>query len=131
MRINTLRAKAEDYKHLLQIKENDKKEIELQHRLTKGDPIVIKAKATEDIVTNKLAELEKQLEILKAEKIDTTQLIDMEKWYQRKESLQQQEKQLQEQLLAAQAQIAEELSIITSAGYLETNWEQMLSNELI
>ncbi|WP_149526199.1 SbcC/MukB-like Walker B domain-containing protein [Sphingobacterium hotanense] len=128
--INTLRAKAEDYKHLLQIKENDKKEIELQHRLTKGDPIVIKAKATEDIVTNKLAELEKQLEILKAEKIDTTQLIDMEKWYQRKESIQQQEKQLQDQLQAAQAQIAEELSIITSAGYLESNWEQMLSNEL-
>src|SRR5690606_27191949 len=66
----------------------------------------------------------------KAEKIDTTQLIDMEKWYQRKESIQQQEKQLQEQLQAAQAQIAEELSIITSAGYLESNWEQMLSNEL-
>lgn len=128
--INTLRAKAEDYKYLIQIKENDQKEVEFSHRLMKGDPIVLKAKNTEEAIVNKLSDLEKQLETLKSDKIDTTQLIAMENWYQRKENIQQQYKQVQQQLHTLHAQIDEEIQLMSSLGYEESNWEAILNQAL-
>ncbi len=128
--INSLRAKAEDFKLLLQIKENELKEIELQHRLAKGDPIVIKTKSAETAIQGKVQDLEKQLEQLKAEKIDISQLIEMEKWYQRKEHIQQQEQQLQKQGKLLEEQLLAEQGLFSSLGYLESNWEQMIGHEL-
>lgn len=130
LNLNVFRAKTEDYKRLIQIKENDKKEKDLETRLTKGTPFVERTKEAEVNLGKKLEEAEERLEALKSEKIDTSQLIEMEKWYHKKDTIEQQQKN-SNKLLEQLTQEAEvEQGQFNKIGYTEDNWEQMIGNEL-
>ncbi|MCY0536279.1 hypothetical protein OVV84_27230, partial [Klebsiella pneumoniae] len=60
--------------------------------MTKGTPFVERTKEAEVNLAKKLEEAEERLEALKSEKIDTSQLIEMEKWYHKKDTIEQQQK---------------------------------------
>lgn len=130
LNLNSFRGQVEDYKLLIQIKENAKKEKELETRLIKGTPFVERTKEAEHTLMKKLEETEEKLENLKSEKVDTSQLIEMEKWYHRKDTIVQQHGQSYRLLEQLSADIELEQSQINKLGYTEDNWEQMIGNEL-
>ncbi len=130
LNLNVLRGQAEDYKLIIQIKENNKKEKELETRLIKGTPFVERTKESEVVLNQKLEEAEERLAELKSEKIDTSQLIEMEKWYHLKDSLLQKVGQVQDEIQQLTQEITEEQSQYHKHGYTEDNWGQMIGNEL-
>lgn len=130
LNINILRAKEEDYKSLEQIKENQQKEVDLERRLVKGAPIVERAKATETDLKTKLQNAETNLQELKAEKVDASQLIEMEKWYQKSNTFQQQQQRLHSLSTQLNEELQEQLRLFEQEGYTLDNWENMLDNEL-
>jgi len=130
LNLNVFRAQAEDYKLMIQIKENSKKEKELETRLIKGTPFVERTKEAELNLIKKLQETEEKLENLKSEKVDTSQLIEMEKWYHRKDTIVQQQGQSKKIFEQLELDIEEDRSQINKLGYTEDNWEQMIGNEL-
>lgn len=130
LNINALRTKAEDYKYIDQIKENQWKEIDLDRRLAKGIPIVERAKAAEEELKGKLQLAETNLQKLKAEKVDPSQLFEMEEWYQKNNSFHQQQDRLKNLSAQLNADLSEQLSLFQKEGYTPDNWESMLDNEL-
>ena len=130
LNLNGLRRQSEDYKLLVQIKENNIKEKELDTRLIKGTPFVERTKEAEANLVKKLEEAELNLENLKADKVDTSQLIEMEKWYQKKDSFQHQQSQLSKLSEQLALDIEEEQKQFNKLGFTEDNWDQMISNEL-
>ena len=131
LNINGLRAQAEDYKLISLIKEHERKELELQNRLAKGAPFVERSKESELNLAKKLEQAEINLENLKSEKVDTSQLIEMEKWYQRKDTLKQQLDAADKEISQYQTELEADIKIFNQAGYTEDNWGQMIQNELL
>ncbi len=129
MNLPVFRAEAEDLKLIIQIKENNQKENDLEKRAQKGAPYVEAVKKAILEVENKIVDSDSQLDALKAEKMDTNQLIDMEKWYQRKETLLGQEQSVQEVLLQLDAFVNEQNQVFESEGYTIENWEDLISRE--
>ncbi|MGB7527848.1 SbcC/MukB-like Walker B domain-containing protein [Sphingobacterium cellulitidis] len=130
LNLNIFRAQTEDYRKLIQIKENEKKEKELETRLLKGTPFVERTKEAERNLAKKLEETEERLETVKSDKVDTSQLIEMEKWYHKKDTMDQQQKQSNRLLEQLTGGIEEEQRQFNKEGYTEDNWEQMIGNEL-
>ncbi|GGE28936.1 SbcC/MukB-like Walker B domain-containing protein [Sphingobacterium cellulitidis] len=130
LNLNIFRAQTEDYRKLIQIKENEKKEKELETRLLKGTPFVERTKEGERNLAKKLEETEERLETVKSDKVDTSQLIEMEKWYHKKDTMDQQQKQSNRLLEQLTGEIEEEQRQFNKEGYTEENWEQMIGNEL-
>lgn len=131
LNINTLRAQCEDYKYIEQIKINQLKEAECNRRLAKGDPIVERARQAEAELKTKLLNTEKSLEQLKADKVDTSQLIEMEQWYQKNRAFKQQEVRLRTQMQQLTKDIEQQVENFQQVGYTSDNWESMLQTELI
>ena len=125
-----LRSKSEDYNHILQVKENDAKITSLRERLLKGQPFLDRTKLAEENTLLELAQTEKQLEDLKLEKIDTNQLIEMEKWYQKKETIFENQRQLLKQKEQLEAEINERQLIFAKFNYQEIGWEETIANHI-
>lgn len=128
--LNILRAKSEDFKHIQKVKENDLKITSLKERLFKGQPYLDRTKQAEENTQLELAQTEKQLEDLKLEKIDTTQLIEMEKWYQKKETFLENQRRLLKQSEQIQAEIEEAQLLFAQLHYNESDWEESIANQI-
>lgn len=130
LNLNNFRTQVEDYKLILQIKENERKIEESEVRLAKGTPFVERTKQAELELAAKSQQFEEELEKLKAQKIDSSQLIAMEKWYQQRENFQQQIQQVKQQAEQCKNDIATELKAFSQEGYHLDNFEDMISKEL-
>src|SRR5690606_27319266 len=79
----------------------------------------------------KLLNTEKSLEQLKADKVDTSQLIEMEQWYQKNRAFKQQEDRLRVQIQQLTKDVEQQAEAFRENGYTSDNWESMLQKELI
>ena len=130
LKIPAFRTEVEDFKLLIQLKENREKEKELTKRLAKGTPYVDRVKLTIAENEGQIMARDKQLDTLKAEKMDTVQLIAMEKWYQRKETLVDQHATNQVKLAQLDTEIQQDYLKFAAFGYEEWSWEAKIREEL-
>jgi len=130
LNLNNFRTQVSDYKSLVQLKENDRKITDSEQRLLKGSPFVERTKLSEQDLVEKLGQAEASLEQLKAEKVDSTQLFAMEKWYQQRETLFVQLNQQQSLIDRSTEEINKEEAIFGQEGYHPDNWEDMIRKEL-
>lgn len=129
LNINSLRVEAEDYRYIEKILESQQKEAELERRLTKGCPIVEQAKAKHVELKEKLKTVETTLQELRAEKVDASQMMEMERWYQKNKSFHQQQERQTKQTKQLNDEIQEQLDLFQKEGYTPENWESLLDKE--
>lgn len=130
LNLNNFRTQVSDYKALVQLKENERKITDSEQRLIKGSPFVERTKLSEQDLVEKLSLAEASLEQLKAEKVDSTQLFAMEKWYQQRETLFVQLNQQQSLIDRSTEEINKEEAVFGQEGYHPDNWEDMIRKEL-
>ncbi|MBE8719125.1 AAA family ATPase [Sphingobacterium pedocola] len=124
--INVFKKQIEDYKLLITNTELEQKKVEVQNRLDKGQPIVKETKEREALLINNLEEEENKLEILKNRRMDTSELLAIENWYQAKDTLEKLKKELQGKFELNQSQIHELENQFIDAKLDIVNWEQQL-----
>ncbi|WP_140938460.1 AAA family ATPase [Sphingobacterium lumbrici] len=124
--INVFKKQIEDYKLLITNTELERKKVEVQNRLEKGQPIVKETKEREALLINNLEEEENKLEILKNKRMDTSELLAIENWYQTKDSVEKLKKELQGKFELNQSQIHELENQFIDAKLDIINWEQQL-----
>lgn len=124
--IDVFKKQIEDYKLLITNTELEKKKVEVQNRLDKGQPIVKETKEQEALLINNLEEEENKLEILKKRRMDTNELLAIENWYQAKDTIEKLKKELQGKYELNQSQIHELENQFIDAKLDIVNWEQQL-----
>ncbi|TJZ62844.1 SMC family ATPase [Sphingobacterium olei] len=128
--INVFKKQIEDYKLLITNTELEQKKVEVQSRLDKGQPIVKKTKEQEALLINNLEEEENKLEILKNRRMNTSELLAIENWYQAKDTLEKLKKELQGKFELNQSQIYELENQFIDAKLDVVHWEQQLYSNI-
>ncbi|MBE8712501.1 AAA family ATPase [Sphingobacterium hungaricum] len=108
--LELFRAQSEDIKRLIENKNQQHLLQEAEAGVQKGTPYVAQAKEEEQKATDLLEKEEEALEFLKNTKIDTSELLAIENWYQRNDQLQKEN----QDLLAKKQMLASEITQLRS-----------------
>lgn len=128
--IDVFKKQIEDYKLLITNTELEKKKVEVQSRLEKGQPIVKETRERETMLIRDLEEEENKLDILKNLRMDTNELLAIENWYQSKDTMEKSQKELQEKFELNRSQIHELENQFIDAKLEISSWEQKLNSHI-
>ncbi|SJN45319.1 AAA family ATPase [Sphingobacterium sp. JB170] len=121
--IEQFRTQAEDLKHLSLIAENKIVYSTNVKRLNEGKPHLEDAHKEELEILNDVGKKEKELEDLKANKLDTTILLNLESWYQQNDNYQKKQQELSEQLHKLTKEKSEINEEFRRQGFTLDTWE--------
>lgn len=99
---------------------------EVLTRIEKGMPIVIETKAREQEYAIQLEQAETQLEQLKSKRINTTELLALESWYQTLDEILRQEETLQQRLVNHKQDIAQLKEKFSTNDVELATWQQAI-----
>lgn len=128
--IDKFKNQIEDYKILIQNVELDTQKKEQQDRLLKGQPLLEKVRQKQIELCKQIEEEEAQLEKLKNERMDTSEILAIENWYQSKENLTKSLDELSLKHKTNENQITELLHSFVDAQLHVQSWEQDLQSQL-
>lgn len=115
---------------LLQISESFQNKLELEARLQKGIPLLDLKKKEESALKISLSDLEQELEVIKKNKINTQELLELGKWYQEKEEI----KRKYQALTKQKENILQEINNLEykflDKSYTVDNWQEKIQEEL-
>ncbi|MGJ1446313.1 SbcC/MukB-like Walker B domain-containing protein [Sphingobacterium spiritivorum] len=129
-KIEELKIKISDLKNLIQIRTQQSEKSNLQSRLAKGTPILEQTRKEEQVFIADINLQETTLEQLKSVRIDTSELMEIDNWYQRHDLLLKNKSALIEKVDLLKLQQEELISSFTVNGYTVDNWESEITNQL-
>jgi len=124
--IDLQRTQIADLKNLIHIKLQQTEKSTLSTRLANGMPILQQTKAAEVVLKEDIDEQEQLLEQLKSVKIDTSELIEIDNWYQHHDTLARDQAAHTEKIKELTLQQEELILSFERNGYTLQQWEENL-----
>ena len=123
-RIDLFRAESEDLRLLLNIRQNQNKQLLLHKRLQDGQPYLLEAEKAVQELTDTLNKEEEGLDALKNDRVDTSALLELEAWYQTYDNIGQSIREASEQQQHIQRELQTLHETFNQRSVAPDDWEK-------
>lgn len=130
VKLDTLRGTAEDYRYLIDIKQHEGDLIRDTKSLEKGKKMIAEEKSEENGLRAELAQTEAQVDRLKEKEFDTRQLLDMESWYLRNQSITELTTLNTQKIAGVKDEIRQIEQQMVTLGFEPTGWQDLLNDKI-
>lgn len=127
--LDNLKAEIQDIKRLIQNVEFGKTKAEKEAGIIKGNDFLIEQMQTAEALLKDIEQQESAIEQLKSSRINSSELLAIDSWYQRNEQLDQDLKEEYERITNFKLQIEELKNQFVVNGYTQSEWQQQIENK--
>jgi exonuclease SbcC len=127
--LDNLKAEIQDIKRLIQNVEFGKIKADKEVGIIKGNDFLIEQKQTAETLLKDIEQQESAIEKLKSSRINSSELLAIDSWYQRNEQLAQDLKEEHERVTNIQSQIEELKNQFVLNGYTQSEWQQQIEDK--
>lgn len=128
--LDNLKLEIQDLNRLIQNLQSSQAKAEKEANIEKGKEFLNNQKKAEQAILSSIEQQENEIERIKLHKINAADLIAIDTWYQKNETIEKDLEVEKSRLAALDSQIAELKNKFTLLGYEEINWEQRILEQM-